>query len=387
MAAEPKTRDAVALIVADDLTGACDAGVHFAARGLRTQAPIGEESYARCGAAVIALNTDTRSSGGSAVALQLEPVLEQARARKPQILMKKIDSTLRGPVEIEIAWMLERLGLRMAVLAPAFPGAGRVAREGRVEIRGSELVVDIAACFPALECAHVRREEIVALGGRISEEMERGTQVLIVDAESDADLEQIARAQRTGAEVLWAGSGGLARALAAQVGPELRSTSRLEAGGPVLACVGSDHSATVEQLWRLEQELMVVRVRADEAGLAAARRALERGTDAVIELTREQMERAPDSALGGRAGVRHCGSMIVTGGDTARHVLRSLGAEMLELRNELEPGIPWGEVCGGEADGKVVVTKSGGFGGGDSLLKCVERLHPMAARRQRAEAL
>lgn len=387
MAAESKTRDGVALIVADDLTGACDAGVHFAAQGLRTQAPIGEASSVQCGAAVIACNTQTRCSHASAVVSRLEPALALARERKPQILMKKVDSTLRGPVEVEIAWMLERLGLRMAVLAAAFPGAGRVVRGGRVEIRDSDFVVEIAACFQQLRCAHARCGEVGGLRERILEEMERGTQVLIVDAESDADLQQIARVERAGSDVLWAGSGGLARALAAQVGGEAASVSRPETSGPVLACVGSDHSVTVEQVRRLEQEFAVVRMCADEVGLATARHALERGMDVVLEFSREQMEGGPDGALGVKTGLGHCSSLILTGGDTALHVLRSFGAEMLELRNELEPGIPWGEIQGGEADGKVVVTKSGGFGAGDSLLKCVEGLHPMAARRQKAEAL
>jgi uncharacterized protein YgbK (DUF1537 family) len=69
------------------------------------------------------------------------------------------------------------------------------------------------------------------------------------------------------------------------------------------------------------------------------------------------------------------------------HVLRSLGAERLELRDEVEPGIPWSVMVGGAGDGKVVVTKSGALGGRDSLLRCVEWLNPMAVRRQKAEAL
>lgn len=379
--------DAVALIVADDLTGACDSGVHFAVRGLRTQVAIRAEHHGRCDAPVVACNTHTRSSAALEVPGRLASVLELDRERRPKIRMKKIDSTLRGPVEREIDWLLKQLGLPMAVLAAAFPGAGRVVRDGRVKIAGSEFAVDIAACFPRMKSAHVRRSEIGVLGERIAEEIERGTKVLIVDAEDEVDLQRIAGAERLGTEVLWAGSGGLARALAAEVGGESVQTDRPEACGPVLLCAGSDHCVTVEQIQRLEQELDVVRLRADEAGAAGARRALASGANVVLEFAREQIDGPADAALGAKMGVGHCGALILTGGDTAMHVLQSLGARTLELRHEVEPGIPWGRIEGGEADGKAVVTKSGGFGGRDSLIACVDWLRPGAARRQKAEAL
>lgn len=387
MAVDSETNDAVALIVADDLTGACDAGVHFAARGVRAQVALSPDDWKQCDAAVVACNTHTRCVSEAKATLQLEPVLDLVLERRPQILMKKIDSTLRGPVEREIGWMLERLGLRLVVLAAAFPGACRVVRGGRVRIQGSEFEVDIATCFPRMRCAHVGRAAIGELPQRIAAEMERGTQVLIVDAETNADLREIARAERDVRGVLWAGSGGLARALAADVGGITEFVGRPEISGPVLVCVGSDHCVTLEQVRRLEQGLTVERVRADESGLAAARRALAGGVEVLLEFTREQIEGMPDAALGVKAGVQHCGAMVVTGGDTAIHVLRSLGVKMLEMRDEIEPGIPWGEMQGGEADGKVVVTKSGGFGGRDSLLECVKWLHPAAMPRQQAEAL
>lgn len=387
MAVGPRNEDTVALIIADDLTGACDAGVHFAARGVRTQVPMDARSHAGCDAAVIACNTHTRTSDARVVASTLEPMLTLVKERRPQILLKKIDSTLRGPVEREIAWLLERLDLRMAVLAAAFPAAGRVVRDGRVEIRDSNFVVDIARCFPQMRCAHARREETGALRERIAAEMERGTQVLIVDAESDAELDVIAHTERDGEAVLWAGSGGLARAMAAEVSVGGASAGRPQTDGPVLLCVGSDHCVTAEQVRQLKREMAVVRVRGDGAGMDAARHALENGRDVVLEFSREEIECVPDQALGARVGVEHSGAMIVTGGDTAMHVLQSLGVERLELRAEVEPGIPWSVMNGGAADGKVVVTKSGAFGGRDSLVRCVEWLHPMAARRRKAEAL
>jgi uncharacterized protein YgbK (DUF1537 family) len=66
------------------------------------------------------------------------------------------------------------------------------------------------------------------------------------------------------------------------------------------------------------------------------------------------------------------GSLVLTGGDTAAMVLKAFEAEWIDVAGEMEPGVPWGILRGGLADGCVVVTKSGGFGGEHVL---VDALH------------
>ena len=55
-------------------------------------------------------------------------------------------------------------------------------------------------------------------------------------------------------------------------------------------------------------------------------------------------------------------SLVLTGGDTAAMVLRAFDAKSIEVAGQMSPGIPWGIVHGGIADGCIVITKSGGFG-------------------------
>ena len=55
-------------------------------------------------------------------------------------------------------------------------------------------------------------------------------------------------------------------------------------------------------------------------------------------------------------------ALILTGGDTALFAANTLGAHSFILHGELAPGIPWGIVQGGMAEGCIVITKSGGFG-------------------------
>src|ERR1035441_2585999 len=101
------------LLVADDLTGACDAPVHFAATVLLVAgasapaAPPPEEPRR----ALLALAGESPAGCAARV-------------------FKKIDSTLRGNTGLEIAAAMESFHCDAAVVCPAFPGMNRVVEGG-----------------------------------------------------------------------------------------------------------------------------------------------------------------------------------------------------------------------------------------------------------------
>src|SRR5919199_5928769 len=118
-----------AAVVADDLTGAADSGVQLARSGYRT-------AVAFRGASIpptedldaVAADTDSRPLPAGFAAKR---VLEAGRAvRDARIVYKKIDSTLRGQVPAELAAALKATGREKAIVAPAFPSAGRTTRGG-----------------------------------------------------------------------------------------------------------------------------------------------------------------------------------------------------------------------------------------------------------------
>lgn len=74
-----------------------------------------------------------------------------------------------------------------------------------------------------------------------------------------------------------------------------------------------------------------------------------------------------DDALGA-AGV------VATGGDGARQVLQSLGATGIALVDEVTGGVPMGTLTGGRAAGLPVVTKAGGFGSADVLVRAAQAI-------------
>jgi uncharacterized protein YgbK (DUF1537 family) len=61
--------------------------------------------------------------------------------------------------------------------------------------------------------------------------------------------------------------------------------------------------------------------------------------------------------------------LFITGGDTATAVLRAVDARSIEIRGEVLTGVPWGMLSGGLFDGCPVVTKSGGFGAPDTMVR------------------
>ncbi|HWT24826.1 MAG TPA: nucleotide-binding domain containing protein, partial [Solirubrobacteraceae bacterium] len=70
---------------------------------------------------------------------------------------------------------------------------------------------------------------------------------------------------------------------------------------------------------------------------------------------------------------------VLSGGETAVHVARALGARGLLIEDELEPGVPVSRLLGPRA--YRVVTKAGGFGGPATLVRAVEALAgPLRAR-------
>ena len=129
-------------IVADDLTGAADSVAPFAARGLRADVQWAADGKLAADLA----ESDARAwcTGSRDMHASREFVvrrLTRAATRRllrfsPHILYKKVDSTLRGHLWIELDAMRAELPGRLAVACPAFPANGRIVRNGILHVYG-----------------------------------------------------------------------------------------------------------------------------------------------------------------------------------------------------------------------------------------------------------
>ena len=74
------------------------------------------------------------------------------------------------------------------------------------------------------------------------------------------------------------------------------------------------------------------------------------------------------------------GSLVLTGGDVAAAVCRSLGGRTIWVRGEVLPAIPWVTLAGPGLDALPAVTKAGSFGSPDAIQICIEHLQRLGNR-------
>jgi len=339
-------------LIADDLTGAADAAAAFAQAGFSASVVLDEEHFEQCGADLLACSTETRNADPETACERTGSACERLAAASRLILVKKIDSVLRGSPLAETEEVRRRLGGVPALLTPALPAQGRIVSGGRLLVR------DPATGRPQGPPAGIAA----------------GPAVEVADASTFADLRQIASQALDRAETpLFVGSAGLAEALAVELAsrllpehspPVLQPVSR-----PALFLIGTGHPVTLVQVRALLA-----------SGKVEERTPEQFPTQAVSRSVLLRLSWNPPASL---AGLAQCagrfGALVLSGGDTARSVLDAFGAREIALGGELAPGIPWGRIRGGAADGIMVVTKSGGFGAGDALLAILQAV--MAPQR------
>jgi uncharacterized protein YgbK (DUF1537 family) len=126
------------LVIADDITGAAEC----AALGLRfgLESEVRTELVAGAPRDLVVLDAATRSCRPEEAVRTVDRAARIVADLRPERVYKKIDSTLRGHVRLEIEAFLERsASLRKAVVVPANPSAGRVVRGGRYFVDGRPL--------------------------------------------------------------------------------------------------------------------------------------------------------------------------------------------------------------------------------------------------------
>ncbi len=378
-------------LIADDLTGAADTGVQLVRAGYRTAVVFcGEEAPT---VDAVSFDTDSRTMPADIAAKRVVGVAR--KLRDARIVYKKLDSTLRGNVSAELAAASGAVGRNVAIVAPAFPAAGRTTVGGTQFVHGvpvdeTEMRNDPQTPVREAHVPTLLRDAFSSVGTLGAEDLADPERVrvaleenecMVADAERDSDLDALIRAVPDPARVLWAGSAGLALALGrVYPGPRAGDVGERRASiRPVLAVVGSLSGVAREQVRRLVEEYGDVSVEAggDDA-VAAAREVLSGGTCAVVHSPEEQ-NASGEAVVGTLARVagrlseeRLFGGLIMTGGATAVGVARRLGATGIELQGEVEAGVPVGALIG--PNPYSVVTKAGGFGEPDTLVGAVQAL-------------
>ena len=284
-------------LLADDLTGALDCAVAFARAGTSTYVSTTLRSETPAGIGVLSVNADTRRLKPDIALGVIRDSVDAIKRSSATLRYVKIDSTLRGHPGLEIAASASANGSWVVLVAPAFPAAGRVVRDGNLLVHGVPLadtevgndplspvgtssvhnILDDFKTYPIhdLPLESVRSDGLVDRLYSMANS-ERGQVMLIAcDAETDSDLDLLVAAgleidangprgglvrAEYGTNVLLAGSAGLAFALARALHPhpvEQEPATVTSARPPLLIVTASQRSLADRQIRALVSDGMV----------------------------------------------------------------------------------------------------------------------------------
>ncbi len=410
------------VIVADDLTGASDAGLQFAKRGLRTTVWLDREPTLRAiDADVVVVDTDARAATPDDAFWRLKTLLGRVRPLTPSRVFKKIDSTLRGHLGAELRALFDALPDALAIVCPSFPKQGRACRDGMVFVHGVRVDETSFAHDPLSPVSDARvsahldapvasltlaqlRAGAESVYDAVEYVRAHGIRIVVADAETDDDLRALAALQHARDDVLWVGSSGLLEYLADDVAgcaPTVPSAT-----GPVVFIVGSAGDVTQRQIEAFaaqpgfESQLVdavdLLEGSSDvarKAGSAAAAtiggfdtmiaidcrddgiaRALAAGKahdwdgPQTVRRIRDGLVAMTDAAVHSDGG----GTVVLSGGDVARAFCERRGIVGLEVIAEVAPGIPISRAIGANL---YLVTKAGGFGDAKAYVDISAALH------------
>ncbi|GAC1416078.1 MAG: four-carbon acid sugar kinase family protein [Candidatus Velthaea sp.] len=406
------------IIVADDLTGASDAGVQFAKRGARTtvwldpNAPLGEVESSD----VVVVDMDSRASSPAAAYNGMRAFLHGLPDLSRGTIVKKMDSTLRGNLGAELRALLEARPRAFAIVCPAYPKNHRTVVDGRafvaeVPVDGTDFARDLfSPVHDARVATHVDGASVLlslrtvragaaALQAAIADARCSNVRIAVADAETDDDLRAIAALARVCDDLLWVGSAGLLEVLEEPRNEPAAAVPR--AIGPVLLLVGSLSAMTQRQV--AEYATRGVAVVLDPLSLlqdrpsvmstlGSALRAFQSDSDVLIALDGSPAASAAALAYGGgdvhetsrllrdalvAAGEpflanRSSPTVVLSGGDVARAFCEAQGIRGMSILAETAPGVPISRAIGANL---FLVTKAGGFGHPGTYRDILASLH------------
>jgi D-threonate/D-erythronate kinase len=410
------------IMIADDLTGACDAGVQFTQKGFKTVVCFEEESADKVQAEVIVLDTNSRALPQKEAYSTVKQTVSDLNKEDLGLIYKKIDSTLRGNLGTEIDALMDSHPFDFAVIAPALPSLGRTTKNGVQYLKGAPVdKTEIAndPKTPVTESSIIKllsvqsergaslfsksflKEDIEGVQEKVKDQLEKRVSLFVCDAESETDLKEIAAVLSSLAyKILWVGSAGLAEWLTASFEKKKNNATNLQIEKgilPVLVVAGSRSGVAkrqVDTLLRLadirQVQLSVEMLAEKHTRNSEINRCeteltdyLKKGHDVVLYVNQGNsaakssempslIEECLSQIVSGASRVIKLNGIVLTGGDTAKAICKELGVTGIELIDEIESGLPLSKMIGGP--GYLTVTKAGAFGSETSLYHAVKRL-------------
>jgi len=420
-------------VIADDLTGANDTALQFHMKGANTRILLdfSEEITSNAGTQVWAVATETRNVEPK---LALENIVKNTQDLiekiNPDYVYKKIDSTLRGNIAVEVMGVLDVLEFDAAIICPALPTEGRMTIGGYhllkgVPIERTEMARDphspiTDSHIPTLLKKQMNEEyqnlvgliefkTVVGGAARILTEIKKllqeGKKLIVADAASVVDIEQIALAiNKSEFKLLPVGSAALGLAMSNYWLSDIENsdTENHFPKLPKFIVSGSATQITANQIDNLDKsddfdnvltinlDLRTVLNGVTEEFVERCVNNLKQNNTVVVntshliinfdgfsedslnaDLTKANLASVITDFLAEltrRVTEKIQVILITLGGETSYKCCSAIGADQLQLLDEVAPAIP---LCM-DLNAQLIVTKSGNLGGANTLIDIIK---------------
>lgn len=411
------------VIIADDLSGACDTAVQFSNSGFKTIVINNLASLQKICPTfdVVAITTNSRDLPPSEARGKIKEVALSLSNIPNGVIYKKIDSTWRGNIGVELETMLNELDLKFVLICSAYPSNKRIGLGGYLLVDGQLLHHTAMANDPGspikegflpallqkqtnlpvrLISLQAIEKGVQYVRNFILDHLKAGPCLFIADAIEENHLDILSQISlQDMPKHIYAGSAGLSAAILRQDQKNHQKEKYL----PVLTVVGSVNpnsnlqidelikKYSVKEIYIPWQNLFYYNEEALYDFTKEILATLRRGEDLVIRTSRtasdvglvegeENYEIANTISLGlknfmaGILGNVELSGIMVTGGATALQLLEVTKAEGIEVMKEIEPGVPLGKIVGGKLNNLSIITKAGGFGSRNIFCNGIEIL-------------
>ena len=422
-------------IIADDLTGANDTGVQFVKKGYNTMVSIFDKSVLQSTPEdldVFVIDTETRELESKTARKILKSILEKININKKDVVYKKVDSTLRGNMGVEIEEIMNILKKDICIFSPSYPSYQRITIGGYLVVDQKPLSLSEYSCgsstqvensfipfllkkqtdFPVgqIDLKDVAKGQKTILS-KMNELYQKGNKIIVIDSTNEEHLKDIfASSLKLDRPVLFSGSAGLANHF-----PNINYKNedlkiKIENNkGSVIVVAGSRNSIMEDQVNYLKNRLNFTELKIDLEQVfsnkdrildnysAEGIKAIKGNHDLVIHtdaiyneeklinkklmlkynLGFRELEIKIKTFLGELTSKiiknSYVKNLILTGGDVALGVCKELGIYNMNILDELLPGIPLA-IANYKNYKLNIITKAGGFGKEDTLYHLINKL-------------
>ena len=416
-------------IIADDLTGANDTALQFHLKGANTQILLSEEIDP-----INIKNTQTWALSTESRNIEPHDAFEKAQRAaqffvekiNPDYFYKKIDSTIRGNIAVEVLAILDTLEWDASIIIPAFPAESRVTVGGYhllkgVPIERTEMARDphspiFESHLPTLLKSQLDEENKDLVGsielstimkgaGPILRDLNNliksGKKLIVKDAVSTVDIEQIVLAMdKSEYRILPTGTAAAAQVLSDLWFSDFKSEhiTKTLPELPKFVVSGSATQITANQIEKLEEadefeNLLVINLDMKTVLAGVSDELVNRvinnlGQNNIVvvhtsnlvrdfdgfsedslnaELTKANLANVITDFLAEltqKVAAQKELILITLGGETSYKCCSAIGATQLQLIDEVAPAI----ALSLDHNAQWIVTKSGNLGGVNTLI-------------------